>query len=246
MHRFWRGFWLGGEMRLRGLLSILLGASVLLAFIGFFLLPDRTQTQRFENLPWQIEVVAQDRTRVLGIELGRTTLMELADRLPVPDIRLFVGKDGSRKVEAFYSNARIEPFEANLVLVPDLDETAMEFVWDERTSERPMPSGARRYGLSDDALRALGRMSVVEMSYIPRARWDAELLRARFGDPVAHRRIDDDQDYWLYPDSGLVITVPTGRGRVLMHYVTLERWEQVVERLEQAGRELLQSAGENS
>lgn len=233
-------------MRFRGLLSILLVVVVLLAGIGFFLLPDEPRTQRFENLPWQSEVVAQDRTRVLGIELGRTTLMELADRLPVPDIRLFMGPDGSRTVEAFYSNARIEPFEANLVLVPDLDEAAMAFVWDERTSERPMPSGARRYGLSDDALRALGRTRVVEMSYIPRARWDAELLRERFGDPDGHLRIGDDQDYWLYPDRGLAIMVPSDRGRVLMHYVTLERWEQVVERLEQAGRALLHDAGENS
>jgi hypothetical protein len=232
-------------MRFRGLLSILVGVVVLLAVIGFFLLPDRIQTQRFENLPWQTEVVARDLTRVLGIELGRTTLMELSDRLPVPDIRLFVGQDGTRTVEAFYSNARIEPFEANLVLVPDLDEAAMAFVWDERTSERPMPSGARRYGLSDDALRALGRMRVVEMSYIPRARWDEQLLRERFGDPGGRLRIGDDQDYWLYPDQGLAIMVPAGRGRVVMHYVTLERWEQVIERLEQTGRELLHAGSEN-
>ncbi|MFO8004633.1 hypothetical protein [Thioalkalivibrio sp.] len=229
-------------MRLRGIVWIVLALLLLLALIVFVLLPDRTQVQRFENLPWQIETVAEDRTRVLGIELGQTTLMELAGRLPVPDIRLFVAPDGSRTVEAFYANARIPPFEANLVLVPDLDEDEMAFVWEERTSERPMPSGARRYGLSDDALRMLGRMAAVEMSYIPRARWDAHLIRERFGDPAGHLRIGDDQDYWLYPDQGLAIMVPTDRGRVLMHYVTLERWDAVLERLEQAGERLLEAA----
>ncbi|GEM_PF-1240258 len=233
----------GGEMRFRGIVWIVLVVLLFLALIGFFLTPDRSQVQRFENLPWQIEVIAEDHTRVLGIELGQTTLMELARRLPVPDIRLFVEPDGSRTVEAFYANARIPPFEANLVLVPALDEDGMAFIWEERTSERPMPSGARRYGLSDDALRKLGRTPAVEMSYIPRARWDATLLRERFGDPAGHLRIGDDQEYWLYPDVGLAIMVPIGRGRVLMHYVTMERWETVLDRLEQAGERLLEAAG---
>jgi hypothetical protein len=234
-------------MRLRKIVWIVLGALVLLVFAGFLLMPERTQTQRFEDLPWQIEVLAPDRTRVLGIELGRTTMLELTARLPVPDIRLFVEPDGSRTVEAFYTNARIPPFEANLVAVPGLDEASLASIWEQRTSERPMPSGARRYGLGDDALRALGRVPIVELSYIPRARWDAERVRERFGDPVGHLRIGDDHDYWLYPDQGLAVTLPTGRGRVLMHYVTLERWDAVLERLEQqAGERLLDAAGGGS
>ena len=232
-------------MSFRSWLWGLLGLLLVFVLIGVFLNSDRTQTQRFENLPWQIEVLSEDRTRVLGIELGRTTLRELAGRLPVPDIRLFVEPDGTRAVEAFYANARIPPFEANLVLVPGLDEAGMEFVWQERTSDRPMPSGARRYGLSDDALRALGDAAVVEMSYIPRARWNPEQVRERFGEPAGFLQIGDDQNYWLYPAHGVAIMMPTGRGRVLMHYVTQERWDHVIERLEHAGQRLLESTQGN-
>lgn len=226
-------------MRFRGWLGGVLGTILVLLLIGVFLMPDRTQMQQFDNLPWQVETPAVDRTRVLGIELGRTTLRDLTDRLPVPDIRLFVEPDGTRAVEAFYSNARIPPFEVNLVLRPALDEADMDFLWEERTSDRPMPSGARRYGLSDDALRMLGDRPVVEMSYIPRARWDSDLVRTRFGEPASQLRIGDDQSYWLYPGQGVAIRIPAGGGRVLMHFVTLERWEQVVERLERAGQLLL-------
>lgn len=233
-------------MRSKGWVWGLLGLTLVAVVIGVLAMPDRTQTRRFENLPWQIEIPASDRTRVLGIELGRTTLRELTDHLPVPDIRLFVEPDGSRTVEAFYSNARIPPFEANIVLVPALDDEAMAFIWGERTSDRPMPSGARRYGLSDDALRALGGAVVVEMSYIPRARWDAVLMRQRFGEPAGQLRIGEDQDYWLYPDRGLAVMVPAGRGRVLMHYVTLDRWERVLDRLEHAGQRALDEAGGES
>lgn len=226
-------------MHFRGMIWTVLALVLGLALIAVFFMPDRTQ--RFADLPWQIEVLGEDRTRVLGIELGQTTLRELTGRLPVPDIRLFVEPDGSRSVEAYYSNARIPPFEANLVMLPELDPAAIEALWAERTSERPMPSGARRYGLSDDALRSLGPVPVAELSYIPRARWDADLVRKHFGDPAGQLRIDEDEEYWLYPDWGLAIMVPRGRGRVLMHYVTLDRWDDVLVRLEQAGQRRLDS-----
>lgn len=192
------------------------------------------QVQHYSDLPWQIEVIGEDRTRVLGLTLGETTLASLAGRLPVPDIRLFVDPDGERSVEAYYSNARIPPFEANLVLIPQLDATELEELWEQRTSERPMPSGARRYGLRDAALIRLGGMPVAELSYIPRARWDEEQVLARFGPPESRLQLDNAQVYWLYPEQGLVITVPARRGRMLMHYVTLDRWDQVLDRLERA------------
>ena len=210
----------------------------LLVVVGgvFWLATDEPNgTMTLEEVPWKIEVLSYDHTRVLGIELGRTTLRELAGRLPVPDIRLFVEPDGTRAVEAFYANARIPPFEANLVLVPGLDEAGMNFVWEERTSARTMPSGARRYGLSDDALRALGNAPVVEMSYVPRAAWNAEQVRERFGEPANQLIVGDDQNYWLYPDRGLAILIPSDGGRALFHYVILERWGQVRARFERAG-----------
>jgi hypothetical protein len=225
-------------------LSILL----LLGGVGLFVaLDDRSAVQRFENLPWQIDVRGPDRTQVLGVVLGESTLSDLGSgevRLPIPEVRLFVEPDGTRSVEAYYSNARIPPFEANLVMLLELDAADLERIWNERTSERPTPSGARRYGVSDAALRELSRVPVVEMSYAPRARWEADLLRERFGEPSAQIRLDEDQTYWLYPDRALAIMVPTGRGRTLMHYVTLDRWDGLLERLEKAGSQLLDDVGQ--
>ncbi len=201
--------------------------------------PNPKQSTQFGHLPWQIDVVSPQSTAVLGLVLGQTRLQDLTQYLPVPDIRLFVSPDGQRSVEAFYPNARIPPFEANVVLIPELDTAQLEALWTERTSERPMPSGARRYGLSDDALRSMGSVVVVEMSYVPRARWDTDLIHARFGEPESRLRLGDEQDWWLYPDKGLALMQPIGRGRVLMHYTTQERWPAVIERLEQEGLRLL-------
>ena len=221
---------------------------LLLAGVGLFVaLEDRSGVQHFENLPWQIDVRGPGRAEVLGVVLGESTLSDIGSgevRLPIPEVRLFVEPDGTRSVEAYYSNARIPPFEANLVLLLGLDASGLERIWNERTSERPTPSGARRYGVSDAALRELSQVPIVEMSYAPRARWEADLLRERFGEPSAQVRLDEDQTYWLYPDRALAIMVPTGRGRTLMHYVTMDRWNGLLERLEKAGSQRLGDTGE--
>ncbi|MGM0553931.1 MAG: hypothetical protein ACQETK_09095 [Pseudomonadota bacterium] len=210
-----------------------------------FYLPSQVQNRQFEDLPWQVQVVDPGRTRVLGITLGETTMAgfqarmtEQTGRLVVPEIRLFVDSDGTRTLEAYYVNVRIPPFEANLILQLDLREADLDRLEAETTSERPMPSGARRYGLSDAALGSLGDVPIVEMSYIPRASWTLELLRERFGEPARQLRIDADHEYWLYPDQALAILVPR-RGRMLMHYVTRERWGDTVERLHAEGRRRL-------
>lgn len=222
-------------MRLQGLGWGILGTIAVGALVAWWFLPEPGQVQRFENLPWQVEVRDSGHSEVLGMVLGQTTLADLdGRRLPVPDIRLFVDPNGGRSAEAFFQNARIPPFEANLVMLLDVGEDGLDRLWAQRTSERPMPSGARRYGLSDAALREMGRVPVVELSYVPRARWDRELLLERFGEPASRLRLDDEQEYWLYPERGLAIMFPLGRGRVQMHYVTLSRWETVLDRLERA------------
>lgn len=225
-------------MRIRLIVGITVMAVILGLALWLHSNPGGMRSQQFSDLPWQIKVLDPQRTRALGVTLGETTMADLMQRLPVPDIRLFVDADGSRSVEAYYVNARIPPFEANLILRPDLDAAALDRIEAETTSERPMPSGARRYGLSDDALTSLGDVPIVEMSYIPRARWTEDLLIERFGEPRDRLRVDADHSYWLYPEDGLTILVPR-RGRVLMHYVTRERWEATVERLRDAGRRRL-------
>lgn len=237
----------------RGLYGMLLrwvfALAALILIMGMalylFYLPSQVQNRQFENLPWQVQVVDPEHTRVLGMTLGQTSMArfqtrmtEQTGRLVVPEIRLFVDADGTRTLEAYYVNVRIPPFEANLILQLALSEADLDWLESETTSERPMPSGARRYGLSDAALGSLGDIPIVEMSYIPRARWTPELLRERFGEPARRLRIDADHEYWLYPGQALAILVPR-RGRMLMHYTTRERWASTVERLHAEGRRRL-------
>lgn len=225
-------------MNIRWIIGAIVLAGILALAMFVYMQPGGQQTRQFDNLPWQVQVVDEQRTRVLGITLGETTMADLMGYLPVPEIRMFVDPDGTRSVEAYYVNARIEPFETNLILRPDLGEQELDRIEAGTTSERPMPSGARRYGLDDDTLGTLGNVPVVEMSYIPRARWDGDLLRRHFGEPAERMQIDSNHSYWLYPDRGVAVLLPD-RGRPTMHYTTQERWSRVEERLQDEGRRRL-------
>ncbi|MFN4263073.1 MAG: hypothetical protein ACK4IT_05515 [Thioalkalivibrionaceae bacterium] len=188
------------------------------------------QQRQFTDLPWQIERVEDNRLDVLGFRLGVSKPADFVGRLPVPDIRLFVQPDGEAILEAFYVNARIEPFEANLVARLEWPDDQFEWLLSQRVSERPMPSGARRYGLSDAALSRMGDRPIIELSYVPRARWTADQLLSFFGPPSERLDLDRDQAYWLYPEKSTAIMVPR-RGRVMMHYTSPDRFDDAVDRL---------------
>lgn len=154
-------------MQIRWIVGLIAMVVIMALAMWVYSNPGGQRSQQFTDLPWQVQVIDEQRTRVLGFTLGESTMADQMGRLPVPDIRLFVDPDGSRSVEAYYVNARIPPFETNLVLRPDLDEAELDRIESQTTSDRPMPSGAWRYGLSDEALSSLGNVPIVEMSYIP-------------------------------------------------------------------------------
>jgi hypothetical protein len=209
--------------------------ALLLLVGGLGHLLDRSPpTASLATLPWQIQVWSPQATTVLGITLGETPLQGVPRHWPIPEIRLFVDPDGRRSLEAYYPNVRTDGLEAHIVLLPEVDDALLEFLWNERTSERPTPSGARRYGLSDAALRSLGEQRIREMSYAPRARWDAEQVRGRFGEPAALHAVTRDEVYWLYPERGLTVLIAQGRGRSVLHYATLAGWPEVLSRLDSA------------
>ncbi len=173
----------------------------------------------YQDLPWQVEVSPDGRTaRVFEITLGETPLNEVRQKLRLlPSIGLFTLPDGSRTLEAYFSSVKLGPFEANLVTLLDADEAFVERIVAEGISNRPMPSGARRLELSEAMTEAALVLPVREITYVPRARYDAEVVLRRFGEPAQRLPVMDGRQYWLYPDKGLVLML-NDRGRDMLHY----------------------------
>jgi hypothetical protein len=186
---------------------------------------------RYEDLPWQVESLPDGRSRVFGITLGASTLDELREKLKVfPSMGLFAASDGDMSIEAYFGTVTLGPFEANVLAVLDADPATLTGFAQRAVNHRPMPSGARRMDLSESDMEHALRLTVRELAYAPRARYDAEVISRRFGEPAERLRMDERRSYWLYPEKGLALMFDE-RGRELLHYVTPSDFAGIRERL---------------
>lgn len=186
----------------------------------------------YRDLPWQVEAAPDGRTsRVFGVTLGESPLSDLREKFRLfPSLGLFVLPDGSRTLEAYFGSVKLGPFEANLVALLDADEALVDRIMADGVGNKPMPSGARRLELSEANTEAALALPVRELSYVPRARYDADSALLRFGEPAQRLPVPDGRQYWLYPDMGLVLML-NDKGRDMLHYSPPADFTSVRDRL---------------
>jgi hypothetical protein len=210
-----------------------LGFSILAVVIGVFVLPGKEP--RDVRLPWQISVTPEGGLRVLGVELGRTTLggAELAFSEPA-EVSLFVQEGGERVVEAYFDSVDISGIRARIVVVMALDKEQIEGMYERGVRVANMGGGRRKVTLADEDLMQLKQLPIGSMTYIPRANLDAALVKKRFGEPV--ERIAEpggNTEHWLYPEKGLDIALNPEEKEVLQ-YVRPEHFELISAPLKKA------------
>lgn len=202
-----------------------------LALLMWWLGGTPRQTE-YGDLPWQVEAAPDGQTsRVFGVTLGESLLSDLREKFRLfPSLGLFVQPDGSRTLEAYFGSVKLGPFEANLVAILDADQAIVDRIVADGVSNKPMPSGARRLELSEANTKAALALPVRELSYVPRARYDAEIVLRRFGEPEQRLPALDGRQYWLYPDMGLVLML-NDKGRDMLHYSPPADFASVRDRL---------------
>ncbi|WP_018233989.1 hypothetical protein [Thioalkalivibrio thiocyanodenitrificans] len=186
----------------------------------------------FDDLPWQVAVSPDGRTsEVFGVTLGETHLGALRDKLHlIPSLGLFVHPDGTRSLEAYFGAVKLGPFQANLVVILDADDWALARMTADGMSDKPMPSGARRLNLSASNAAAAMALPIREITYVPRASYDQEIALRRFGEPDQRLPTPDGDQYWLYPDKGMVLML-SENGRDMLHYAPPPHFDEVRARI---------------
>lgn len=211
----------------------LLGAVIMLLFLG----RQMGQTQKVADLPWDIEVHADGSSSVFGVQLGRTPVRALAERLhALPEVGLFVGPGARRSLEAYFGRVQLGVLEARLIARLGASPEQLEAWAREPASDKPMPSGARKLELTEANLAKALELPVVELTYVPTAQYDPELVTQRFGAPAEKIELSATRGYWLYPDRGLVILMDT-EGREMLEYTAPAHFEAL------RGRILADAAG---
>lgn len=213
---------------------ILLALILIIATALWLSLTDTARQVEVSDLPWQVEVLPDGTSRVFGIHLGRSSLKDVSQAFEaIPELAVFQESDGALRLEAYFGRIRLGVFEARVVAHVASDAETLAAIADRAPSSEPMPSGARKLGLTEADIAAVYTLPVDALTYIPSAQYDAEIVAQRFGEPAEIRPISDTQQYWLFPGLGLALLLGEEEKEVL-EYVPPRDFDALVARLPQA------------
>ncbi|MCP5195526.1 MAG: hypothetical protein H6974_01825 [Gammaproteobacteria bacterium] len=179
-----------------------------------------------QDLPWQITVSPDGATlTVFGLTLGKSTLRDGVHKLGRRyELAVFEDRQGRLSLEGYFRDAVVGRLNARLVLSAQLPESALTTLKTHAGKADPTVAKGRRHPVAevdhDLALSAI----ITAITYLPVVKFDAALVRQRFGDP-AERVAVPDGAHWLYPALGLDLLLGDNGG-ALLQYISPAEFEQ--------------------
>lgn len=172
-----------------------------------------------ENLPWQIETLADGGSRVFGLVLGHSTLGDARQRFG-QDMQLAVvaspGESGA--LEAYYIHFTAGVLHGKMILVGMLDQAGVAQMRKRALKVEFMDSTTRKFVLHPDDLTLAYQAPIGSITFIADAHFDAATAVKRFGAPEVRIRSSESVEHFLYPQKGLDLQLDT-RGKEVLQYV---------------------------
>ncbi|MCB1876148.1 MAG: hypothetical protein KDH88_09245 [Chromatiales bacterium] len=195
--------------------TMIILSSLAVIFLGL-LLVDKEPIPT-DKLPWQIELDADGNSTVMGITLGKSSLLDGARTMgEKADIGLFVNPDGSQSLEAYFQSVRLSGLSAVVVLEGDLSEAELTALAT-RAVSRKRRLNAVKLELPEEDIKQIQDRPVRSITYIPKVNLQADVIDRRFGEPARKLVVDEHTSQWLYPDKGLAIAVSDNAREVLQY-----------------------------
>ncbi|GAB4294367.1 MAG: hypothetical protein Kow0083_07430 [Methylophaga sp.] len=185
-----------------GLLLIVLGLIVLL------LIPS---PQTPAEKPWEVTIMPDGNSQVLGIHLGNTSYKTAQQQLGVfGKTALFVDPDGRRSVEAYFDSVNLAGLSAKLIMTLEVPDDMLQTMQARAGAGELKPSGAHQYELAEPDREYLLGVPVNILTYIPSVRLKRDMIESRFGKPARIERSEVDEkglvtESWFYPAIGLSV-----------------------------------------
>lgn len=184
-----------------------------------------------DRYPWQITVLSDGSSRIFGIDLGVTSVLEAKQRLGQdPKVGLFENPNGALSLELFYKEFSRAGLSGRLVLTVAADKAELEAFKRSAIKRTKLESGVLQYRLDAQALTAIESRPVAAMTYVPYADLEEDVIVARFGEPAEKIRSHEQAQHWLYPDKGLDLIV-NEVGKEILQYVPPAEFDRLVKPL---------------
>lgn len=191
---------------------------VIAVLLGWLLSVNIDSSRLDRGFPWQIEILPDGSSKVMQINLGKTTLGEAAKKFnQSPEFTMFA-KDGELPViEAYFNTLRISSLNAKMVLGFDLSEAELKGIYNRGVRISTMGSGTRKVTIHSDDIKYLRKAVISSMTYIPATNLDADIIQKRFGKPAQRIIEAEGVEHWLYPQKGLDLVLNRDAKEVLQY-----------------------------
>lgn len=164
------------------------------------------------DVPWGVRALSGGKSRVFGLTLGKARLDEAMARFgQEPRLALFDTPGKGMTLEVFYGEVTLGGLSGRIILSLAASPQALAAMRERASGKQSTDSGATRYALSAQDMRAARTLPLASLTYIPYVAFSAAMLARRFGPPSERLRTRDGLQHWLYPARGLdVILNPAG------------------------------------
>ncbi|MFT3856027.1 MAG: hypothetical protein QM742_00410 [Aquabacterium sp.] len=182
-----------------------------------------TQTDQGGQLPWQIEVLRNGSSIVMGLTLANdgsgSTLQDAADQWgDAMQIAIIAAPGEAGTLEAFVDPASAGFINGKAIITAHLPADTLKAMRERAVKTEFMESTTRKYTLSPEDRQAAMQAPISALSFIPQANLDEATIVARFGPPAERVRSNGHLEHFLYPGKGLDIALDT-EGKELLQYV---------------------------
>ena len=200
-------------------LLIVLGVALTGFFLSIMRPPGGQSSTPGQDLPWQISVGPGGATStVFGLTVGESRLRDAIAKLGRRyELGLFEDRDGRLSLEAYFRDALLGGLNVRLVLAVEVPEATLAALKTHAGEGKPTASGMRRYPVAEIDQDLAMQGVIAALTYLPVVKFDADLLRQRFGEP-AERIAAEGGAHWLYPALGLDVLLGDN-GEALLQYV---------------------------
>jgi len=211
-------------------LALVSGFSIAIIVIGMLIPKGEMETSQI--MPWQIETTPSGTTRVFGLALGESTLVDAEQRFKAEaEVSLFAKPDGEYATEVFFEKVELGGLSAKVVIVTGLSQEALAEIYDRGIRISTLGSGTNKVTLGLSDLELIRHATIDSLTYLPHIKLDEEVVKKRFGEPAEIiAEIDHGTTHWLYPDSGLDLIL-TPKGKAVMQYISPKKFDMLVEPL---------------
>ncbi|MBK8962260.1 MAG: hypothetical protein IPM75_04090 [Candidatus Competibacteraceae bacterium] len=210
-------------------IGLVAGAGVVVMSVFFLAImrpPGARSGAPAEDLPWRITRGQNGATiTVFGLTLGESTVRDAVAKWGRRyELGLFQNPAGRLSLEAYFRDAVVGGLNARLVASARLPEETLQAIRARAGTGAPTVEGGRRYAVSEsDQALGLGA-TITAITYMPVVKFDAELVRERFGEPAEQLKAKDGA-HWLYPERGLDLLLGDD-GEALLQYVPPPEFER--------------------